>query len=190
MLCNSFPRVAPGAERQSCAPTIFRHKTFGVSHAYFNELAGGASNGHAHLLHSNIDWGQDLLPLKRWLDDHPQVQLSGIAYTLPESLLHAAGPRFQGQKLPPPGTGKGPDGLGPRPGWYVVFVHHLRRSDEHYAYFLEFEPVAMVGYTAYVYHISVEDVKRFHSARHATPSCRASGRASTRSGFGSDVQAE
>ncbi len=160
------------------------------SHAYFNELAGGASNGHAHLLHSNIDWGQDLLPLKRWLDDHPQVQLSGVAYSLPQSLLHAAGPRFQGQKLPPPGTGKDPAGLGPRPGWYVVFVHHLRRSDEHYAYFLEFEPVAMVGYTAYVYHISAEDVKRFHSARCATPSCRASGRASPRSGFGSDVQAE
>jgi 4-amino-4-deoxy-L-arabinose transferase-like glycosyltransferase len=32
--------------------------------AYFNELAGGPQNGHRHLLHSNIDWGQDLLMLK------------------------------------------------------------------------------------------------------------------------------
>jgi hypothetical protein len=27
--------------------------------SYFNELAGGPTNGHRHLLDSNIDWGQD-----------------------------------------------------------------------------------------------------------------------------------
>jgi len=26
--------------------------------AYFNETAGGPENGHNHLLHSNLDWGQ------------------------------------------------------------------------------------------------------------------------------------
>jgi len=29
--------------------------------AYFNEIAGGPENGWKHLLHSNLDWGQDLL---------------------------------------------------------------------------------------------------------------------------------
>lgn len=28
--------------------------------AYFNEAAGGPENGEKHLLHSNLDWGQDL----------------------------------------------------------------------------------------------------------------------------------
>ncbi len=31
--------------------------------AYFNELAGGPENGHRHLLHSNLDWGQDWILL-------------------------------------------------------------------------------------------------------------------------------
>lgn len=33
--------------------------------AYFNELAGGPKSGYKHLLHSNLEWGQDLLFLFR-----------------------------------------------------------------------------------------------------------------------------
>ena len=36
--------------------------------AYFNELAGGSSQGYRHLADSSLDWGQDLPALKRWLD--------------------------------------------------------------------------------------------------------------------------
>lgn len=39
--------------------------------AYFNEVAGGASNGHKHLLHSSLDWGQDLLLAAQWQREHP-----------------------------------------------------------------------------------------------------------------------
>jgi len=35
---------------------------------YFNELAGGPAGGDEHLLDSNLDWGQDLKGLKRYLD--------------------------------------------------------------------------------------------------------------------------
>ncbi len=35
--------------------------------SYFNELAGGPKNGPSHLLNSNIDWGQDLLFLEKWI---------------------------------------------------------------------------------------------------------------------------
>lgn len=35
--------------------------------AYFNELAGGPKNGHKHLLHSSLDWGQDLLLAGEWM---------------------------------------------------------------------------------------------------------------------------
>lgn len=38
--------------------------------AYFNEAAGGPNCGHRHLLHSNLDWGQDLLFAKEWYDEH------------------------------------------------------------------------------------------------------------------------
>ena len=38
--------------------------------AYFNELAGGPSEGYRHLVDSSLDWGQDLPNLKDWLADH------------------------------------------------------------------------------------------------------------------------
>ena len=38
--------------------------------AYFNEFAGGPDNGHKYLLDSNIDWGQDLKGLDKWLDEN------------------------------------------------------------------------------------------------------------------------
>jgi hypothetical protein len=38
--------------------------------SYFNESIGGPLNGPKHLLGSNVDWGQDLLYLKRWRDAH------------------------------------------------------------------------------------------------------------------------
>jgi hypothetical protein len=38
--------------------------------AYFNELAGGPAGGWRYLADSNVDWGQDLRGLKRWMDDN------------------------------------------------------------------------------------------------------------------------
>lgn len=37
--------------------------------AYFNELAGGPAGGVRWLADSNLDWGQDLRLLKRWMDE-------------------------------------------------------------------------------------------------------------------------
>ena len=34
---------------------------------YFNELSGGPANGYKHLLHSNVDWGQDGVFAREWL---------------------------------------------------------------------------------------------------------------------------
>lgn len=129
------------------------------SHAYFNELAGGPANGHNHLLDSNIDWGQDLLPLKRWLDAHPEIRVSGVAYSVPGSFvrLDKLGPGFD--RLPP---GLPPGELSQdvhlEPGWYVVFVRELREHNSPYAYFLQLEPEARIGWTAYVYHLTEETI--------------------------------
>jgi len=43
------------------------------SMSYFNLLAGGPRNGPEYLLNSNIDWGQDLLFLERWIKTKPQA---------------------------------------------------------------------------------------------------------------------
>ena len=145
--------------------------------SYFNELAGGPTGGHAHLVDSNIDWGQDLLYLKRWLDEHPEARPLGLAY------FGSFDPRVAGIdfSLPP----KGPPGampsttsrepLGPQPGWYAVSVMLLRGGQfslrdgrggsifadrPYYTYFQHFRPVAMAGYSIYIYHIDLEEANR------------------------------
>ncbi len=47
--------------------------------AFFNRAVGGPSNGFRYLADSNIDWGQDLKPLKRWMDRN-QVAHVNLAY--------------------------------------------------------------------------------------------------------------
>lgn len=46
--------------------------------AYFNEIAGGPDNGYKILVDSNMDWGQDLKGLKKFINniDNPPVILS------------------------------------------------------------------------------------------------------------------
>ena len=48
--------------------------------AYFNLVSGGPEHGADHLIDSNIDWGQDLLNLKKWLDTNAPGERVGLAY--------------------------------------------------------------------------------------------------------------
>jgi hypothetical protein len=41
--------------------------------AYANEAWGGPSKTHLYLTDSNTDWGQQLRPVKKYLDEHPNV---------------------------------------------------------------------------------------------------------------------
>ena len=140
-----------------------RHYPHSLS--YFNELVGGPRYGHDHLLDSNIDWGQDLLLLKRWVNRHPEARPLGVAYSLPSAIIDMAEVGIPAVPVPrgplPDGTARLlPEETGPLPGWYAIFVRELRERQGWYAYFRHFEPAAMVGYTVYIYHISLEDANR------------------------------
>lgn len=151
--------------------------------SYFNELAGGPRGGHAHLINSNIDWGQDLLYLRRWLERHPEARpvhlayfgnvdprVAGIEFTLPP-------PQALGDDVAPHKAKFAPDEdkFGPLPGWYAVSVHFLRGGQRptfdgqggreaprwcQYCYFQHFEPVATAGYSIYIYHITSDEANR------------------------------
>jgi hypothetical protein len=128
--------------------------------SYFNELAGGPRGGHYHLHNSNIDWGQDLLYLKEWYDDHPEIRPLQTAYfgsLDPEiaGIDSSNVPRAPGGRpyLPSERTG-------PIPGWYALSVNEIHRRTGEYEYFLRFEPAAMAGYSIYIYHITLEEVNR------------------------------
>jgi hypothetical protein len=47
--------------------------------AYFNSFVGGPKNGYKVLLDSNLDWGQDLPGLKKWMDEN-SVESIDLAY--------------------------------------------------------------------------------------------------------------
>lgn len=47
--------------------------------AFFNTAAGGPDGGSAYLVDSSLDWGQDLKPLKSWMDAHG-VSYINLAY--------------------------------------------------------------------------------------------------------------
>ena len=59
---------------------------------FFNEIAGGPKNGHRVLVDSNLDWGQDLVGLKRWMDTSgvPKIQLLYFGF------CNIAEPQFYG----------------------------------------------------------------------------------------------
>jgi 4-amino-4-deoxy-L-arabinose transferase-like glycosyltransferase len=46
---------------------------------FFNELAGGAEGGHRWLIDSNIDWGQDLIRLREYLE-RERIDRVSLAY--------------------------------------------------------------------------------------------------------------
>ncbi|MHB1038386.1 MAG: ArnT family glycosyltransferase [Pirellulales bacterium] len=130
------------------------------SMSYFNELVGGPLGGHWHLHNSNTDWGQDLLYLKRWLDEHPEARPLALAFFAPYA-AGIAGVEYTGKPPAGPGPSRGPiESLGPKPGWFALSTNCLHERSGQYEYFFRFEPVAMAGYSIYIYHITLEEANR------------------------------
>ncbi len=136
--------------------------------SYFNELVGGPRNGHRHLLDSNIDWGQDLLYLKRWCHAHPEARPLRLAYFGSAPFEIAA--LDDVLPLPTPDRGAGasnrfPSSV-PETGWYAASVHLLQSSagppfaSSDLRYLLQLQPVASAGYSIRIYHITAEDAER------------------------------
>ncbi len=48
--------------------------------AYFNELIGGPANADKYVSDSSVDWGQDLLRLKDYVDQHPEINKIAVDY--------------------------------------------------------------------------------------------------------------
>jgi hypothetical protein len=139
-------------------------KRRGLWSAVKDALAAGPRNGPRHLLDSNIDWGQDLFYLEDWYLSHPEARPMKVAYfgcyPLEKTKIESAG-------LPPIGpddehTSARTDtaACGPLPGWYTLSVNEIYGQSQQYRYFLNFEPVAMAGYSIYIYHITRDDADR------------------------------
>jgi hypothetical protein len=129
--------------------------------SYFNELVGGPRRGHYFLVDASIDWGQDISYLSEWGQQHPEAQplyLDCFCNVDPASY----GIEFEQAAT----SNRTEDGLlvgsgGLKVGWYAISAHRLHERDNANRLFLEdFEPVEMIGYSIYIYHLSDEDIRR------------------------------
>jgi len=120
---------------------------------FFNSLAGGPRNGQNILADSNIDWGQDLKLLKRWMTAHGVSHINlaywgesdAEYYGIDCTHLWTTTPSVSHPPMPPQ-----------VPGYVAVSVQLLHdpafpQVAAYYAPLLEKMPVAVIGYSIYVY---------------------------------------
>ena len=130
---------------------------FPHSMSFFNVAAGGPLGGPEYLLDGNIDWGQDLLELKRWYDAHPDARPFHAAYFSEWDIAPSIArmncqeiPKHEDLTQPPPDLA---------PGWYAVSVnyvyglHYFDNDTPVYRYFKQMQPVDRAGYSICIYHV-------------------------------------
>ena len=132
--------------------------------SYFNELVGGPNGGAAHLIDSNIDWGQDLLFLRAWLRAHPDARPLKLAY------FGYFDPKHVGTEYRAPFPANDPPSSPSplAPGWYAISVNLVQGmtttiptgdgrwgmwTPQRASRFSALKPVARVGYSIYIYHV-------------------------------------
>ncbi|MGH3942226.1 MAG: ArnT family glycosyltransferase [Pseudonocardiaceae bacterium] len=139
--------------------------------AYFNELIGGPANADKYVADSAVDWGQDLVRLKHFVDSHPEIEKLALDY------FGGGEPRYYFCERAYDGQGRliaTVDGYdcsqsvyepwrsdqAPYPGQYIAVSetylqndrwYSAQRGDKGYEYLLNMQPVAKIGYSIYLY---------------------------------------
>jgi hypothetical protein len=124
--------------------------------AAFNLAVGGPAHGDEYLVDSNIDWGQDLKGLKRWMDRNrvTTINLSYFGTADPsyygiQCTYLPGGPFYVEQQVSPPQL----------PGYVAVSLTNLRgvyfneEMRRRYEQLLERKPAARIGHSINVYWI-------------------------------------
>jgi 4-amino-4-deoxy-L-arabinose transferase-like glycosyltransferase len=120
---------------------------------FFNAAVGGPDGGAEYLTDSNIDWGQHLKRLKRWMDRHG-VRHVNLAY------FGSAVPSYYGidrTDLPGSALARRVTPKPQLPGYVAISrtvlsgVYLPRRWRYYYRGFQDLQPVAEIGHTIRVY---------------------------------------
>jgi len=114
--------------------------------AYFNELVGGPKRGIAYLDDSNIEWGQHLKRLKRYLDEHrfDRVKLAYFTTGRPEYY------GIRAERMPLADLARTPE-----PGTYIVGAYDLMRVRAYYRidWLKRYEVIDRIGYSIFVFRV-------------------------------------
>jgi hypothetical protein len=137
--------------------------------AYFNELVGGPDNGPKFLSDSNIDWGQDLLGVKAYMDRQgiPMIYLAYFGNTPPQALgiRYQYAPGFGA--LEPPSMDALPPGI-PREILAISVCRLqgvLSANRDLYDWLKVKTPVAKIGYSIYLYDLTGDPEAHLSLAR-------------------------
>jgi len=76
-IAPAFPSLILALLTWQIVETLYRHPNY---LAFFNELVGGPSKGHLHLVDSSLDWGQELPAIKAYFDTLPRSEQAVLAY--------------------------------------------------------------------------------------------------------------
>lgn len=129
---------------------------------YFNELIGGPSQGHNYLVNSNLDWGQDLKRLKKYLDQNhiEEVNLSYFGSADPD-YYHIRYKKMLGVNGRETGeeTSEEIQRLtAPRLGFIAISATCLENIEgffpgASYDWLKKYKPMANIGYSIFIYNI-------------------------------------
>lgn len=129
--------------------------------AYFNELVGGPNNGYKYLVDSNLDWGQDLKGLKRYMDEHKitRVWLSYFGTASPEyyGIDYNALPSYiifepRRERIPTPYVAISATNL------QGIYLEATGYHADLFKAFRSKKPLAKVGFSIFIYKLSDEEM--------------------------------
>ena len=118
--------------------------------AYFNETVGGPKNGYKYVTDSNVDWGQDLKRLEKFVTDN-NIQKIRVDYFGGGDVVHYLGDKAIMWH----------SDLGQEPGWYAISATFLQNSlyykitegKPDYEWLRERTPTAEIGGSILIYKI-------------------------------------
>lgn len=130
--------------------------------AFFNILAGGPDNGWRMLVDSNLDWGQDLQNLKRWMDENEvdEVWLSYFGEARPDyyNITYRGLDSFPPRLMNPQARPLFPEN--PAPGVYAISATTLQgvhfNNHDLFDWFRTREPVDKIGYSIFLYEVAAQ----------------------------------
>jgi hypothetical protein len=123
--------------------------------AYFNEFVGGAKNGYKYVVDSNLDWGQDLKRLAKFVEQNNinKIKLDYFGGGSPTYYLQEKFEPWQSAKGQPEAN-----------SWLAVSLTFLQNSQgkpvpgfhidpkDTYNWLKDKKPTTRIGYSIFVYH--------------------------------------
>jgi len=123
---------------------------------HFNELVGGSKNGYIYVTDSNLDWGQDLKRLAKWVDEQEikKIKVDYFGGATAEYYLGNKFERWWAERDPKYAKGS----------WLAISATFLQqnraiptkgfsKSTNSYFWLNQYQPVTVIGNSIFVYYI-------------------------------------